>query len=266
MQCIICSRSEDEAELCDGIYEGEIAKICQECAESENIPLIKKPTSEQILTAERRASVRERMEKLSGREKPISKEHLIASKNLNKLRLPPRKQYHEKLVDNYDWILKIARRKKKLTINQLSEKTGIPHQILEDFEKAQIPENFEQTAGTLETALNIRLLKEHKLPIHFIHPTKEEAERILEEVREKIHKPESESEDSNPKQIKEKKQKIKQIQKGKFDFSRRENIQDITLKDLVDLKREREKKKAFEKEKREHKELFGEEIEIEDEE
>ena len=42
MHCLICNKPEQEAELHDGIYESRIGKICIQCAEDENIPLLRK--------------------------------------------------------------------------------------------------------------------------------------------------------------------------------------------------------------------------------
>jgi len=98
MQCIICKKSEDETDLYEGIYEGKISKICRMCAERENVPLIKKPTQEQLIEADRKYSVNERMKKLAGLEEssnligmPLSKDQSIANKNLAKLRFPVKK-------------------------------------------------------------------------------------------------------------------------------------------------------------------------------
>ena len=252
MECYICKKSSQETELFEGIYENQIIKVCKKCADLELIPLLKKPTEEQLLVAEHRGSVRERLEKLSGKIKPISKDHEIAKKNLGKLKIPEKKQYDEKLIENYDWALRTARRRKKLSIEQLSQQTGLPAELLDSLEKGQLPDNFETEMRQLELILNVKLLKQPKQEIHFKKPTQDKEKEILHDVEEKMH------------QTQEKNEKIKQIQSGELDFSKRENIENITLADLQKLKEERDKKAAFELEKKQHKEMVGEEIILDD--
>ena len=44
--------------------------------------------------------------------------------------------------------------------------------------------------------------------------------------------------------IENKKTQLDKLSKGKIDFSQRENLSDITLNDLVDMKQKKEKRKA----------------------
>jgi ribosome-binding protein aMBF1 (putative translation factor) len=243
MKCVICNLSEDEAELFDGIYDNEVVKVCKRCAELENIPFFKKPTKEQVEVSERRYSVRERMERLSGNKKKLNKEQLIANENLNKLKMPPKKQHDKDLLDDYYWRLQMARRSEKYTINQLSQKAQIPVEDLQNLEKGVLPENFKEIIEKLELVLNIKLFKEHHKVINFNFPKPDEAQEILKKVKEKI---EHQEEEKEPKE-----EKIKKLARGELDFSKRENIKDIKLKDLIDMKRKRDKEK-----------MLGDEVEL----
>ena len=245
MECAVCGRSQEEANLSEGIYQGEVVKVCEKCAEIEEIPLIKKPTSEQFIEADRHYNVRERMEKISNkREIPVSKEHEVALKNLGKLKIPLKKQQPKNLVDNYYWEIKMARRRKKFSIAQLSNQIGIPVEVLEAIEKAQLPKNYESTMRILEEILEIKVFKEpnKKLIFHFPEKSKEKKQKeILKNVGEKIKEDKIKKQDA-----------VRDIASGKFDFSRRENLKNVTISDLVDLKK-----------KKEEKEMFGDEIELE---
>ena len=66
MYCHTCNLSEDEAELHQGIFEGQLILVCKLCAEIEEIPLIKRPTQDQLTEIDKKHSVRERMGKISG--------------------------------------------------------------------------------------------------------------------------------------------------------------------------------------------------------
>lgn len=247
MRCAMCNKTEEEAELLDGIFQAQITKICKECADSEGIPLLEKPTPEQLKTAEYRHSVRERMEMLSGRPKPekISRDQTIVHKNLANLRMPPKKQFNEKLIDNYYWELNMARRRKKLTLNQLSQQTGIPVEVIDGLEKAQLPENFESFIAHLESALDVRLLKDREAKINFIFHKDEEKE-IIKQVKEKIAVSTEEIIKEVEEKSEESKEELKQkIAKGEIDFSKKEEIKDITLADLQNRKKEKDLKKLL---------------------
>jgi len=289
MRCSVCGKSEEEANLYEGISGGKIVDVCKECAQIEEIPLIKKPTAEQLMTADQKFSVRERMEMISEKQKsPLSKDQSIARKNIEKLNLPAvKKQEPENLVRNYYWLLKIARRKKKLTVEKLSQDIGIPAEILKSVEEGQLPKNFEPIIKTLESFFGLKLLEEHGVrPKFFVIKTPEQKEKEilektkhaiehrevniekqLEEVQErerpfsaiiepktKVEKIVEEAPAEDPDQPlrlrlegkgREKSKMLNQIQKGKFDFSKRGNLDNITLSDLADLKKEKEKQEML---------------------
>ncbi len=282
MECQICKRSEDITELFKGIYDNEIINVCESCAELEQIPLIKKPEIRQLEQADKSLSVRERLENLSGfNKKKQSKEHILAHSNLGRLRMPEKKQDSEKLIDNYDWEIKITRRRKKISTLQLSEQTGINQNILDEIEKGILPEDIENTFIKIESALGIKLLKEHARQIYFKSNINSEKE-ILNEVRERmgmkpieIHEendkefieiqPDKTKEHEMKKEIQSKKQEnIIKIKRGELDFSRAQNIKDITLNDLMRMKKEKDRRTELLKRKQEHEELFGEDLEFEE--
>ena len=132
MRCSVCKRTSDEVRLLEGILKAEMVRVCTECAKTEGIPLVHKPSEEQLEKANERYSVRERMERLSGMRDTteISNDQIVTQGNLAKLRAPPKKQYNDEVLDNYYWTLNIARRRKKLSINQLSRLIGIEVNIL----------------------------------------------------------------------------------------------------------------------------------------
>ncbi len=262
MRCKICSLSDKETTIFEGIYEGEISPICENCAESENIPLIRKPSENQIVSSESSQSVRERLERMSLGTRTLSEDQKVANKNLAKIKFPKEKQHSELLIDNYYWAIKMARRRKKISIEQLSKSTAIQEQTLEELEIGQLPPNFEEAMKKLELVLDVRLLREHELAPRFILPEQDVQERILAETEEKIHAVER---GEIPEEIpEEKKQKLAEIKKGNFDFSKKENIENITLADLQEMKRKRDLKEKFEKEKQEHENLFGDDLEFEE--
>ncbi len=94
MKCVICGKSDEETYLQEGIHDGKIVVVCNGCAEFENIPLIKKPSEEQLQRADEKFSVRERMERLSGLRKDVlTQEQLLANQNLKRMKLPQQKGF-----------------------------------------------------------------------------------------------------------------------------------------------------------------------------
>ena len=249
--CSICTKSEIETDLYEGIYEGRIVLVCTMCAEEEKIPLIKKPTQEQISGSEGNISVRERMEKLSEKERQeqgkiklhiLSRDQTIANKNLAKLKFPEKRQEPESLIENYYWKIQSARRNKKITISQLSQKTSIPEEIIQNLEKGQLPKNFEAILTLLEEFFDIKLIKrERKEVTHINEKTKQPIKIPQLEKSEQTFQKEQQS-----KEQAQKKQKfIEKLEKGKIDFSKREHLQDITLSDLTELQKQKQKQDMF---------------------
>jgi ribosome-binding protein aMBF1 (putative translation factor) len=274
MRCTICGLSEDQTMLFDGITSEGMKKVCQKCSENEGVPLMKKPTPEQIQVAEQRYSVRERMEKMSGMDKPpkLSVDQSLVHKNLAKLKMPPKKQLDDKLLDNYYWKINMARRRRKMTINQLAQETELPIEIIESLEKGILPKNFEEPIMKLEQTLNTRLMKSRETKISFTRQAPNMQKKILSEVRERMDNPvdelledvENQEQDSREIQrSEEEKQKIKsRISQGDIDFSKPDQIQDITLSDLQDMKKQKDQQKQEVELKKQNQAMFGDDIDL----
>jgi ribosome-binding protein aMBF1 (putative translation factor) len=266
-RCAICKQTSDEIKLFEGIFKAEMINICKECAESEGVPIIQKPSESQLDKADERYTVRERMEIMSGMRNTteISEDQTITQGNLAKLKVPPKKQFHEDVLDNYYWTLNIARRRKKLTINQLANQTQIPTETIQAIEKGKIPEDFETIFQKLELFLDIKLLKNHKKQVHFLQPTKDEADEILRQVKEKMDLPNlDEPRKKSKEDVKIKKEQLEKLSKGEIDFSKRENLSDVTLNDLVEMKKQRERKESSRKSKAQEEAMLGDDLELEE--
>jgi ribosome-binding protein aMBF1 (putative translation factor) len=271
MRCFVCKKTCEEVELYEGILEDGMVMVCKICAENEGVPIIQKPSQEQLKKADVRYTVRERMERLSGMRETtdISPDQMIVHKNLARLRVPAKKQIHEDIFDDYNWKIKIERRRKKMTISQLATATGVDYRILQAIEQGKLPENFRDIFSKLEIVLNVKLLKHHEDKV--IRKTPEDERRIINEVKRKmgdeIEIDELEEEIENKPEEKarerEKREKLSKIYMGEADFSKREDLNNITLNDLVRMKKEREKREKLVQKKIEESELIGDDIELE---
>ena len=277
MKCAVCGKPEEKVPLFDGIYDGKLTKVCYFCSNVENITLIKKPTQSQLEEAERRHSVRELMEKISSPQgRLVAKENIMAHKTLAKLKFPEAKQEHGDLIQNYDWVLKQARRHSKLSISQVSEKTNVDKVQIESLESGKLFPGFEKVVFSLENFFDIKILSRRLESVAQLK-NREKIEKtekeILEEVRNKMgkhnflvrNKPlediEKETETSygtiDLDQIRHNKQSeqiesdkrvqklTEEIESGKFDFSKKENLDKIRIQDLARLKKIKEEKEKI---------------------
>ncbi len=283
-KCFVCGKPEEEVALFEGISNSGIRKVCYPCATRDDVTLIKKPNLEQLEQADKRRSVREVMEKLSSpRNQPVVKDQLIVHKNLAKLRVPTLKQEHGDLVSNYDWILKQARRHAKLTVSKVAELAGVEVKSYEALESGQLFGGFQAVALAVERILDVKILKIPKKEINIIpavakkiEEQKSKEKNILNFVKEKMKKHmflvnkskeegvdyyDSDTETKHDtidvneivkQKAEEKRKKYEQlaneIESDKFDFSNRENLNNITLNDLADLKKLRQERERLDKE------------------
>jgi len=241
-------------------------RVCSECSITEGIPTIKKPSEEQLGRADERYSVRERMERMAGTRRDsshVSDEQMKVQGNLARLRMPEKKQYHPEVLDDYYWNLNISRRRKKLSINQLSLLTSIPAETIKQIEKGKIPENFEETFLKLESFLAIKLLKHHKQKINFTR-SEDEQKAIISAVRRRIDNLSTNEDEIFIEEMKEKKEALERISKGEADFSDRKDLTNVTLNDLVEMKRQREKKENKRRTRIQTDAMLGDDLDIED--
>lgn len=275
MTCAVCGKSSNDTLLYEGIVDGAVRSICSNCAKNEKITIIKKPTKEQIEASQKRQSVKELMEKLSSPQSRImTKDSVLAHKSLAKLNFPAMKQEHSDLVPNYDWILKQARRHRKLSTTQLAEMTGIDRAQLEALESGQIFSGFEKVVQRLEKVLQIKIIKNFE-PIAKITRTPEQNQdiqkKILSEVKDNIKKEKKgffsmfkrndeahiqqeeikhdtiDIEEIKAQKNEEKTKKLEKLQREidneEIDFSDRKRLDNIKLHELAEMKKRREGKK-----------------------
>ncbi len=245
MECKICGKTDEETELFRGIFEEKIESVCSECARVENIPLIKKPNPESFEERRENLSVRQRMERMANPPKPIPKEHFIAHKNLAKLNFPTKREDHPELVENYDWVLKTARRRKKVTQTQMAEELIVPLQVIIDLESGKIAKDFLNYLDKIENFLGVKIRKKYSENFRMQRkPENDEEEKIvLESVRANM--------DKLGKGAKEK----------EMNLSDRKSLSKWTLRDLVNLKRKKESEDLLKAEKSE---IVGDDLELEE--
>ena len=257
MICAICNKTSEETTLYQGIKATKMINVCEECAEDQEIPIIKKPSSSQLTKADKTYSVRERLDRMSGRRDSteISGDQMVTQRNLQKLKMPKAKQHHPEVLENYYWTLNMARRRAKMTLSQLAKKVETTPDIIKEIEKGALPKGFKDIFLKLEALFGIRLLEVHQPQVSFVRKSVDKEQEILRAVAEKI---------KNPEAILEEEEKMEEIQekieREEIKLSKRKDLENVTLSDLVDRKRAREKYKHQQKQS----EILGDEIDIEE--
>lgn len=234
--CEICERSQYEVKLISAVSEGKLIDICEECAFIENLPIVRKPTPNQLKEgSEKHQNVRSRLMRMSGLDKETNeakkifdkikqekfsenKEKPTYSEILNKIK---EKNIPVNLMDNFHWEIQMARRRRKMSQAQLANSIGEAEETISLIEKANLPEQPEKVINKLEQFFNINL----KQNSFFSEKTRDKENSELENVNEEEIKKES------PAKI------------LKFD---KETIKNITIADLVEMKKEKERREAEE--------------------
>src|SRR3989344_2013988 len=263
MRCAICKRPNEEVELFEGILKAEMVNVCEKCSRIEGIPTIRKPSTEQLENIQDKRSVRERMENLSyGKKRTlISKDQTIIQGNLARLKMPTKKETNPDVIDNYYWEINMARRRRKLSIKQLAEIAKVDPDVLDSIERGQIPKNFEEIFMRIESALQIRLLKHDQAKINFIRKSPDYEKSVLASVRRKMNNTDFSEEYDEDKSEED----LERISKAEEKFNKKEYSNDVTIDELVEIKRRREREHKSQASKRKSYEddlLIGDEIDL----
>jgi|GEM_PF-2648115 len=157
-ECFKCGVSGEKVRLYDAISNKGVVKICDDCNATEKLPIIRKPSTEQIADSERQRSVRDMLSgvnkgRLVGRE-PTLRE--LVDRNL-KERLA--KQPSD-LVDNFQWIIQRTRRNRKITREQFSRGIDESESTVRMLESGVLPNNDYRIITKAENFLGITLKKQ----------------------------------------------------------------------------------------------------------
>jgi len=269
--CFRCERSGREVKLHDAIYENDLIKVCERCAITESIPILRKPSTSQLKAAERSYGVYERLKRISGKEE---KERLHESvldkiKKLDEnpdIEKPDEKPFN--LISNYHWRVARARRNRGLSQTQLAWALGESETAIKMVEKGDLPEEPEKLIKKLEQFFQIHLKERTPEELAEERRRREEFRMPkLEVISEPIH-PILEEEIDEEDLIKVEKEEYGEEGKGPAHILRfkPELMDTITIADLKKLKEEKEAEEKIEKEKvedlrkKEMREIVGQEM------
>lgn len=176
-ECANCGAYGEKLRLFDAISGKGIIKICKDCAEKGDFPLLKKleePPLRQGLKptlTEKSKSVYERLSRISGyslKERKTQQEKELLQKQETTLKdivnrnfkiQTPKKEQRTDLVHNFHWVIMRARRSKHITQEQLAKDIAEPFSAIRAIERGELPENSDALLRKLENYLRIRLVK-----------------------------------------------------------------------------------------------------------
>ena len=133
--------------------------------------------------------------------------------------------------------------------------------IIQDIEKGVIPKDFQEIFLKLEALFGIKLLKARPQQINFLRKNPEQAKAIISEVASKIsgRKP-NEYEEAEEEDYPKSHNPRRGEQPEKIKAPKKEDLSKVTLNELVDRKRAREKYEMQTKQN----EMMGDEIDLDD--
>lgn len=229
-KCFRCERSSSQAKLLDAVYENDIVKICEECSLLENIPVIRKPSSEQLNESEKPFTLRERMRRMARIEDKPEK-HLPSLDSLRKPKdyrqiLEEKHQLAKKrniplnLIDNFNWHILMARKKRKMTRSQLANAISESETAIRMIEEKEMPDDALLMINKIEQFFGIKLKKESEQEVkikNFVQKISSGSSFPIKQAEQAIEKP---------------------FRVLRFDP---ETAKNLTIADLVRIKKEKEK-------------------------
>lgn len=133
-RCERCLKTEKEARLFDVISRAGLLKMCANCAKLEGFPIARMPSDADDFVASREP------------------------------RMP---RIGQNLIDHFNWNLRMARRRTKLSTKQFAQKINEKEELILKLEAGQIPivssqEEFDRIIGKIEKALDLKIKKEEE--------------------------------------------------------------------------------------------------------
>jgi ribosome-binding protein aMBF1 (putative translation factor) len=164
-ECFRCGVSEDKVKIYHAISGRGIVKICEDCNKIEQLPIMSKPTDEQILQSKspRSKSIQDRLKAMRGeidKNRVVGKEvtlrQIIDKKfQAQKSQMPP-----SDLIPNFHWEIQRAKRVKKITREEFAKGIGESDVNVRMIEQGFLPNNDYKIINKIESFLGISLRKQ----------------------------------------------------------------------------------------------------------
>jgi len=154
--CFKCGVSGENTRLYNAISSKGIVKVCEDCAVSEKLPIIKKMTENQIEESQRQKSVRERlteMKRLPLMQREITLRDIVDRNLKSKLPQPA------DLIENFHWTIQRIKRARKITREEFAKAIGESEATVRMIEQGFLPNNDYKIINKIENYLGVSLRK-----------------------------------------------------------------------------------------------------------
>jgi|WetSurMetagenome_2_1015567.scaffolds.fasta_scaffold170060_2 ribosome-binding protein aMBF1 (putative translation factor) len=166
-ECYRCGISEDNAEIFHAISSKGIVKICADCNKLEHLPVMKKPTEEQILQSRspRSKSIQERLNAMRGgaTQKRLANQDVTLRQIIDRKFQSQRQvsqQLPSDLIPNFHWEIQRIKRIKKMTREEFAKGIGESDATVRMIEQGFLPNNDYRIINKIESFLGISLRKQ----------------------------------------------------------------------------------------------------------
>jgi len=206
-ECYKCGVSGESTKLYHAISNRGIVKICGDCNSLEKLPIMKKPTEEQISESKspRHVSVSDRLNNMN-RGRLMGKEvtlRALVDKKFNS----PIVQVPADIIPNFHWTIQRIRRARKISREEFARGISEPESTVRMIEQGLLPEDNYKIINKIEGFLKISLRKNGS---EFIDPSKRfvlDNSLIERAVPKKLTFDRSASKDLNIKDLRDMKKK-----------------------------------------------------------
>ncbi len=158
-ECFKCGVSGERAKLFDAISNRGLVKICEDCASREDIPIVKRPTENQILESKTPGSksIRDRLKNMQRNnfsiKEPTLRDLVDKKFKANDIRAP------SDLRENFHWTIQRIKRARKITREEFAKAIGESEANIRLIEQGILPNNDYKIINKIESYLKINLRK-----------------------------------------------------------------------------------------------------------
>ncbi len=235
-ECYRCGASGDNVKLSRAISDHGIVNICDSCANTEKMPLIKKATEKQIEESQRQKSVRDRLERMN---KSISGGGEVNLRSLVDKKFKERGvQHYPDLVENFHWTIQKIKRLRKITREEFAKGIGESDASVRMLEQGFVPNNDYRIIVKVENFLRVNLHKQGApgFPSVPVDPMKKYSfdNSMVSDSEKKLAFDQNTTKELKIEDLKAMDQKVTKEQRGFFSLFRKKQEEKKTESEPVD--------------------------------
>ncbi len=158
-ECFRCGISSEKAKLYDVLSNRGVVKLCDNCNHIEKLPVIRRPSEEEILDSKnpRSKSVRDRLESMNKIKVPHKEVTLrtLIDKDYNSKRVQPPSD----LISNFNWAIQRMRRHRRITRQEFAKGIGESEATVRMIEQGYLPDSSYKIINKIEGYFGVSLRK-----------------------------------------------------------------------------------------------------------